>query len=196
MKIVSFYTTENGYKEVYEKNLKPGLIKYNLEYEITAVKNISNWYSGQSFKSSFILDRLSNLKEDLIWIDVDATIEKKPKLLYEIPKEYDIAVFFLDWFKMWRNEEGGKKMELISATMMFRYNEKVLKLVKKWKEECNKNTGLWDQRVLQKLLEEDNTLKVYKLPPEYCAIVLHNNELPKYIKEPVLIQHQASRNKK
>ncbi len=191
MKIVSFYTKNNRYEEVINKFLLPSLKKFKLDYQIESFDNLGTWNQATSFKSNFILQSLDRHQQDIIWIDADATIEQYPKLLFEIPSEYDIAVFYLDWDLQYR--KNTHKYELISATMMFRHNPRVITFVQKWIKACKDYPNIWEQKVLQNLLEKDDTLKVYKLPVDYCSIVLQNNKLPGYIKNPIIIQHQASR---
>ena len=193
MLIVSFYTKDNSYQKVINRYLLPTLKKWDLEYYIEPIESLGNWSRNTSFKAEFILQMLEKWKQDIIWIDADATIEQYPKLLYNIPIEKDIAVFYLDLYLHWRNISNQKKRELISATMMFRYNPKVIKFVKEWISRCKANPNMWEQKVLQNLLEKDNTLNIYKLPQEYCSIVLYNDKVPKYIKNPIIIQHQVSR---
>ena len=77
---------------------------------------------------------------------------------------------------------------------MFRYNERVLNLVKEWVRRT-KTASEWEQVVLQKLTEENKDIKIYKLPVEYCTVVMHDNSIPKYIKKEdvKILHHQASR---
>ncbi len=193
MLIVSFYTKNNSYKEVMEEYLLPTLKKWDLKYYIEPIDSLGNWNKNTSFKADFVLKMLEKWKQDIIWIDADATIEQYPELLYNIPLKYDAGIFYLDWYLHWKNQPNQTKRELISATMMFRYNPKVLEMVKEWIKQCKLNPDIWEQKVLQNILEKDNTLNIYKLPPEYCSIILDNKRLPNYITSPVIIQWQASR---
>ncbi|GAH15924.1 unnamed protein product, partial [marine sediment metagenome] len=188
-----FYTKNNRYREVMNKFLLPTLKKWDLKYYIEAIESLGNWNKNTSFKANFILEMLEKWKQDIIWIDADATIEQYPNLLYNIPPDKDIAVFYLDWYLHWKKKPNRNKRELISATMMFRYNPKVIKFVKQWIKQCEENPYIWEQKVLQEMLKTDNTLNVYELPPEYCSIILYNGKVPRYIEKPVIIQHQASR---
>jgi len=190
--IISYYTP--NYAPVMEKYLMPTIQKFNLESDIQAVSSLGNWQNNTKFKPSFILSMLDKHKKDLIWIDADATIEQYPALFWQIPQEYDIAVYYLDWFLHWKNKPNQPIRELVSATMMFRYNDKVMNLVYQWRQNCrDNNTGTWEQKILEQTLMKHTEINVYNLPNEYCCILLQDNSIPKYIQNPVIIQHQASR---
>jgi len=190
----SYYTYNTPYQKVMETHLLPSLKKFNLIYDIEAVPDLGNWQKNTSFKSEFILKMLLKHKKPIVFIDADATIEKHPSLFWEIPEEYDIAVHYQDWYKQWRNRNDGDRFDLLTGTIMFRYNEKVLSLVRKWVERT-KNSTKWEQKILQELTEQDKDIKIFKLPVTYCTVNKHKGEIPNYIKpEKVVIRHwQASR---
>ncbi len=175
-------------------HLLPSLKKYQLTYEVKAVEDLGSWQKNTAYKSEFVLDMLLKHKKSVIFIDADATIQRFPALFEQISSEFDIAVHYQDWWKQWRNNDCGKRFDLLSGTIMFRYNERVLALVRNWTEKM-KSSGEWEQKILQKLTEENQEIKIYKLPVEYCTVIMHNKSIPKYIKseEVVILHHQKSR---
>ena len=191
---ISFFTSKSPYEKVMNTYLRPSLERWNLIHDIQAIKDLGNWQKNTSYKAQFVLDMLLKHKKTVVFIDADATIEKHPSLFWEIPEEYDIAVHYQDWYKQWRNDNCGKRFDLLSGTIMFRYNEKTLSLVRKWVERT-KTFTIWEQKVLQKITEENKDIKIFKLPVEYCTVNNHKGEIPNYIKpEEVYIRHhQASR---
>ncbi len=191
---ISYYTKNTPYQKVMETRLLPSLKKFNLIHDIEAVEDFGNWQKNTSYKAQFVLQKLLQHEKTVIFIDADATIEKYPSLFAQIPLEFDIAVHYQDFYKQWRNDLCGKRFDLLTGTIMFRYNERVLSLVRKWVERTKTST-IWEQKVLQKLTEENKDLKIYKLPVEYCTVIKHKGEIPGYIKkEDVVIKHhQASR---
>ena len=192
MLFISYYTKNTPYEEVINKQLLPSLKKWELKYYIEGVDDLGSWANNTDFKATFILRMLEKYKQDVVWIDADATIEKYPSLLFEIPPEYDIAVHYLDWQKHWHQKKD--KFELVSATVLFRYNEKTLRIIKEWiKNNKTKPSHKWEQKILQEVIEKDKEIKVYRLPVEYCCVVLSRDKIATYIKDPVIIQHQASR---
>ena len=47
---------------------------------------------------------------------------------------------------------------------------------------------------MQFVLEKtNNKLKIYELPIEYITIIKQNGKYPDYIKEPIILHHQVSR---
>ena len=191
---ISYYTSATPYQKVMEKYLLPSLKKFDLPYDIEAIEDRGNWSRNTSYKAKFVLQKLLQHKKGVVFIDTDATIEKYPSLFAQIPPEYDIGVHYQDWYKQWRNSDCGKKFDLLTGTIMFRYNERVLSLVRKWVARV-KSSPTWEQVVLQRLTEENKDIKIYKLPVEYCTVITHKGEIPKYVKKEdvVILHHQASR---
>jgi len=193
--IISYYTVNTKYEEVMNTHLLPSLKKFDLEYQISGIDSLGNWQENTTYKATFICERLHNLHRDIIWLDADCIVQRYPTLLYEIQDIKDIAVFYLDWYKHWRSQEGQLKEELISATMLFRYRDNVLKTLEKWIEANEKNTNnVFEQKIFQDVLDiNEFNLNIERLPAEYCAIIKHDGKLPNYINNPAIIQYQASR---
>jgi len=59
--------------------------------------------------------------------------------------------------------------------------------------EANITSRVCDQPILEQVLGERKDIKVFELPVQYCAILNHEDILPDYIKDPVIVQHQISR---
>ena len=191
---ISYYTKNTPYEKVMNTHLKPSLERWNLIHDIEAVEDFGNWQKNTSYKAKFVLQKLLQHKKPVVFIDADATIEKHPSLFWEIPEDYDIAVHYQDWYKQWRNDPCGKRFDLLSGTVMFRYNERVLSLVRKWVERTKISTK-WEQKVLQALTEENKDIKVFKLPVTYCTVIMKKGEIPNYVKKEdvIILHHQASR---
>lgn len=191
MRFISYYTLNTPYEMVAQKYIIPTLKKWNLKYDVQGVKNLGNWYANTGYKSKFILDMLEKHKEDVIFLDADATVEKFPSLFYKISKEYDLACHFLDWEKQWNQKDKPK--ELLSGTMLWRYKSKVLDLIKRWREEVKKNPHVWEQKILQITIAKEKDIKIYDLPASYTAIAMNNGHPKAYVGEPVILHHQVSR---
>ena len=192
MIFISYYTPQ--YKEIAFNNLIPSLAKYNLINFVEQVNNLGNWYKNTAYKALFIKKYLEiQENNEIVWIDVDATIEQYPVLFFNIPKEYDIAFHYLDW-NTWYGYKNHIK-ELLTVTMFFRKNEKIINLCDEWYSEAFK-TNEWEQKVLQRIIPKYN-LKIYELPIEYCYMKTRpRNQTPLVKCEPVIIHHQASREMK
>lgn len=192
MIFISYYTS-GVYKDVMNNHLLPSLKRWNLQYDIEEVKDFGSWQLNTGFKSKFIKKMLLKHKQNICFLDADATIEQYPDLLFNIPDEYDIAIHLLDWMLFWRNRPGQKQRELLSGTMVIKYKESTLKLLDEWidRVEIDKNTK--EQKVLENIVVNNSRYKVYNLPPSYCAIIKFDGSVPEYIGDPIILHHQVSR---
>lgn len=193
MIFISYYTKNTPYEEVMNTHLLPSLKKWKLDYDIKAVEDMGDWQKNTSYKPTFILEMLEKHKRDVIFNDADAIIQQYPKLFEDISHKYDLACHYLDWFLHWRNVQGQKKRELLSGTMLFRYNPRVIALLKQYIKDCEKTPNMWEQRILQSLLERRPDMKIYELPASYCAVIRYDNKVPSYIQCPVIVHYQKSR---
>ena len=198
IKKIKFITFHTGglYEELVYNCFIPSCERFGLDYEVFYKENTHDWNKNTRYKAKVILEALEKYPDkDIVFIDADAVIHTFPSLFYEIPKKYDIAVHYLDWYKFWRNIEGETKRELLTGTMFFRNNSKVKKLIKEWIEANEKDPYSLEQRVLQKLLSKKPEIKIYELPIEYIAFRKQNGEFPPFLKnKDIVIEHfQASR---
>ena len=191
MIVIAYYTSGN-YKKVAESHLIPSLKWWKLKYDIQEVPEFANWQEATGYKSKFILEMLKKHKEPVCYIDVDAYVLRYPELLFNIPEEYDLAYHNLDRFLQW-NITSPHRYELVSGTLFLRYNEKVIQLLELWQANVQKEIFTMEQLVLQRIMTKPHDYKVFPLPAEYCTILIHDNTIPKYVKEPVILHCQASR---
>lgn len=187
------FCTEGYYEKVMDKYLRPSLERWELPHKIYVKKSHKNWMKNTEYKAKIILEALNTFNTDLVFIDADGTVEKKPHLLYDIAKRYHIAVHYLDWYKHWRNTTGTRK-ELLSGTMFIRNNDMTKELIEDWIEFNKKiKQSQIEQKNLDDLLKQKPKIQVYNLPVEYCVVPKHDNSIPDYIGEPVILHHQVSR---
>ncbi len=193
MIFISYYTT-GVYEKVIRNYLIPSLVKWQLQYDIKEIKDHGSWQLNTQQKCIFIKEMLLKYKEDVCFIDADATIEKYPELLFNIPDEYDIALHLLDWQLMWRGIEGQEQRELLSGTMVLKYKESTLKLVNEWMNQVNDTRKhLKEQKVLENIILGNEVYKLYDLPASYCTIKKFDGSIPEHIPDPVILHHQISR---
>ena len=86
MIFISYYTS-GVYKDVMNNHLLPSLKRWNLQYDIEEVKDFGSWQLNTGFKSKFIKKMLLKHKQNICFLDADATIEQYPDLLFNIPDE-------------------------------------------------------------------------------------------------------------
>lgn len=190
MKYVTFYT-DGFYEEVYKTYVKPSTEKFNLDLKGYREHNYGDWTLNTRTKAKVALRALAQYDE-LVWLDADAEIVQQPILFESIPQEYDCAMFYLDWYKHWHEQEGNPKRELVNSVMLLRNRPNVVSLMEQWIE-ANITSRVCDQPILEQVLSERKDIKVFELPVQYCAILNHEDILPDYIKDPVVLQHQISR---
>ena len=191
--IISWYTKQTEYDSIMRNYLIPSLQKLNIPYKIYPVDSIGNWQQNTNLKPLVIETAFQDLDTDLLIVDADAKIYQYPKLLEEIPEEYDMAIFYLDWDEWYHN--GSKQKELCSGTLYIRNKPICQALIRWWIKICSSH-NLTDQKALKKALLAFPNIKIYKLPYEYCWI----NSLPSgdkpFVERPkeVVVEHfQVSR---
>ncbi len=193
--IYSFYTEDSPYREIINKYLIASINKLEkrIPLEIIKAQNFHHWGKNVAQKPLIILQLLDEGKDNIAFIDADATIEQYPQLFHDIPEEYDIAYYTLDWDSWYKNESHIK--ELISSTMYFRNRDKVKSVCREWYAKAE-DGSIWEQKILEGILEKRKDIKIFELPIEYCYIkTLPSGKEPHVkVEKPVIIQHQISRN--
>jgi len=190
---ISYYTINTPYEEEAKKYLIPSLKKFNLPYDVQGIPDLGSWQKNTHFKAQFIKKCLLYYKSPIIFLDIDATIEKYP-VLFEKLKNYDISYHELDWFLQWRGQKGDRK-EILSGTLYLNYTPIIMKFLDRWIEINNQKTQ-WEQKNMSETLKEyKDKLKTYPLPYEYIVIPRQNGQLPPHIKqeEVIIYHHQSSR---
>ncbi len=189
---ISYYT-KGSYEQIAQEHLLPTLKRHSLPFEVKKVADTRNWYRNTAYKATFILEMMEKHQKDVVFIDCDAEILRFPTLFYEIPEEIDVACHILDWWYFWHNRTDRAKFDLLSGTMLFSYNQKVLDLTKRWIEKLREEQRPFEQKTLQEIIEQDKDINLYNLPPKYCAIIKEDGSISEYMNPPVILHYQASR---
>ena len=179
--IVSYYTVDTLYEDLAKCFVK-SLEKYKAPYRVEGVPNLKTWHNNTNYKPSFLLRMLEGFpSKSIIWIDCDAKLLCYPTLFDSL--DCDVGAYEFER----RLYQAGMRSpkELLSGTLFLRNNKQVRDVVKKWKQKCEENPLTWDQKSLEKVLNDD----YYRLPPEYCCI----DKVMRKIKNPVVMHYQASR---
>jgi len=179
IKIISFHTDDAFYSSM-AKKLEQSCLQFELKYQIEKIQSKGSWVFNCAYKSNFILDKLSEEKENdcIIWVDSDAQIVKYPELLFSTQNDFGI-----------RAEPGGRtkkpsKREAISlpsnwpttvpfqwfnsGTMFFRKVPTILEMINQWIS-IQSGTNKWDQWSLQEAWCNVQP-KTEWFPREYCQI--------------------------
>lgn len=209
--VIGYYTEDRNYKEL-AHNMKASVERQGIKCHIEKrtswkceMPKPTSWVLNCS-QCSYFIEEMMKLFPDtnLLYLDADAVMEKRPKLFLDDAIDFDFGAPFLT------NEYV--KDELQSNTLFFRACDETKKLVQDWRLlQDERNFQLlqgkyakpfkeaWDQRVLQDVLVASNC-KIKKLPWEYGKITVtpRGDELMKGVKpeDIVISQHQASRQNK
>jgi hypothetical protein len=176
-KVIAFHSDEQLYIDC-GKRLKDSLIKLNIQHEIIPVKWRGSWQATSELKPTIILRALERYIENVVYLDIDAVVQKYPKLFDTI--EDDVAVHYKD----------GK--ELLASTVYFKNCDKTKELIETWIETFPKADGrMREQKCLDYVLKRSKC-SVYKLPAPYALIF----DTMKKQGPPVIEQFQASRRAK
>lgn len=183
--VISYYTKDRIYQEEIKK-LITSLKKFNLNYDIDGIDSLGNWQRNTYYKAVFIKRKLIQHKDkNVLWLDADVILRSYPILFNDM--KADFAVHYIDWRKYKRQP----RIELNTSVMYFANNEKVKKLIDLWIAENKRkiNSGIWEQKNLQNILNSYKDLNIYKLPASYCQIY----DLMRMAGKPVIELFQASR---
>lgn len=191
---ISYYTKNTIYEEAINKYLLPSLRKFDLEKHIYAIDSKENWRQNAIQKPLILKEALEMFPDyDIIWQDADSEILEYPKLLFELPKSYDIALCYLNWMLHY----GKAGMEMLDGTVLWRNTEKNRKFINELISRSTKK-GIDHQKTMSKMLEEKEDVCVYPLPRSYSYITSKpNGEKPVIeLENPVIVHHQLSREAK
>ena len=175
--ICAFYTEGTPYEEIILK-LEESLIALGLRYKIKGYASRGSWVANCAIKPEFLLNCLTDHDGDILYVDADAIIHKRP----EIVCGPSIGIYY----KPHRNGER----ELLSGTIFLKQG--AISLVEDWVNEQRTHPGKWDQKTLQTVLNRSN-MTPYHLPQGYCKIFDAKWEVEQ---ELFIEHHQASRKHK
>lgn len=189
--VVGYYTDGNGYEKEIVK-MERSVHRFGLDCYTESIP-VTDWQSATQYKAKFLLDIAKSSPDKLIlYLDADAEMIRYPEFIDNFSG--DFAVPYIDW-----SEYGRSDMkELVSSAILFRSNKNVIALLEDWVKACAERSQIWDQKVLQLLVNEclsgqtEKTrqgVKVERLPDAYCHIDGSMGDESKA----VIRQHQASR---
>lgn len=180
--IVAFYTTNSIY-EAEARRMVASAKRLGLAASPTPIQSAGSWVNNASRKAEFLLTERDAKRGPLLYVDVDAVFHRDP---WPPLLEYDcdIAVHY--------SADG----RLISATILINDTPAAHDLLSIWRDRSNANKEIWDQVVLQEIIEEDlqsnaPKYRVTRLLVSFCWIFdrLNNARV-----DPVYIEQlQASR---
>ncbi len=186
--IVAFYTANSFYEQEAER-MVASAVRLGLCVTATAVTSAGTWVRNAALKPTFLLGERKAKRGPLLYVDVDAVFHRNPWPALAV-YDGDLAV---------RYANDGR---LISATILINDTPAACRLLEIWKERCDKDPDVWDQVVLQQILEEDQAsnapqFRVASLPIAFCWVFdrLNNEETDVVYIEQLQASRQATRRK-
>lgn len=182
--IAAYHTNDRLYSEQAIR-LKRSVELFNLPHHIKSIDTLGTWQKNTQYKPTFLLDTMEKFLEyNIVYVDVDAEFKQYPILFDSLSNDCKlIAAHQLNHFF---HRKRKRPLELLSGTLFLPNTATIRNTVKIWKEQCELNPSMWDQRVLEKVVGTNFQL----LPEEYCFIFdyKYNREMT-----PVIVHYQASR---
>lgn len=183
--VVAYHTNDILYTNE-AKRLCASAARLKIQTNITVIESQGDWNKNTSFKSAFLEQKRLELRGPLLYVDVDAVFHRSP-LEYLLSLDCDIAVC--------RDLDTG---QLLSGTLYLQDTQQTIMLMNEWSRQCKLRPEVWDQKVLQDILDRDknsleNKYHVHELPISLCWIFDSESNLKKSFEE-IYIEHlQASR---
>lgn len=173
---LSCYTENSIYADEI-KRLDSSCASFGLYRRFEAYPSRGSWSANVHYKAEMLLRELESLPENhrVVFLDADAVITRYPELFTDLDCDFACHI------------RGGQ--ELLSGTIFARNTEATRKLVRQWVSYCKSSPEVWDQKLLQKAVEEAKDLNFQSLPADYCAIFDSMSEAG----SPVIVHLQASR---
>jgi len=183
MWIVTAYYTPKYQKHT--NRLVESLERFNIPNDVCLVNDLGDWYKNIQFKPVFLQQMLEkHAPKSIVYVDVDAEFLSYPSYFDELDLlDVNIAVHVLDHSKYRRKQVPP---EMLSGTIFLKNTEEARIINSAWKQECDKNPQLWDQRALAIVLK-NHAYSI--LPASYCTIF----DYMLSVKDPVIKHYQASR---
>jgi len=174
--ICSMFTINTPYQEEI-KHLQKSLDDLNLPYEFVGVKPQGSWIKNTQLKSSVIKGVMDKYNKDVVWVDADAIMRKRPVFFDKV--DADLSFYTID---EWR--------EMFNGTIYLKNNKKVHSFLDEWTA-LNESNNLPDGANFQAILEVSwPKYNIVALPADYAKIF--DNDLIKS-SDPVIVHNQASR---
>ncbi len=84
------YFTPNGAYPALARKLQASLNRFELRSDIQSRPSFASWEDGCRYKSRFILEKLIQYREPVVWMDIDTEVWKYPQMLFG---DHDFAIY-------------------------------------------------------------------------------------------------------
>ena len=155
---------------------------FGLTHSVEEVPGKGNWSRNTKLKATYIRDKMTESPGvPIVWLDADARVRRDPVLFSTL--NADMACYY------------RRDTELLSGTLFFSGSQAARSVVDQWIAANERRPGVFDQKNLQQVVEQNASnpeFRLERLPPAYCLfdlLVKHD----KQITAPVIWHRQASR---
>jgi hypothetical protein len=178
--VIGYYTDDPVYRQHFDI-LRWCLDKYGITHDYTKIP-VSNWLAATAYKPTLILEKIKKHEHPVLYLDVDCFVHQDITGYFGKIEE-DLGTHVLE-----------ATNELVSSTLYFKFNANTVDLLEKWIQGMRENPTVWDQQVLQGIIDrkEVKDLRVRQIEPEYLYVFDLSKAAHPHLK-PVIEQLQASR---
>jgi hypothetical protein len=190
-RVISFYTADTPY-QLEIQNLIASCNRFAVSIDVEAVESFGSWELNCAFKPFFILKKLNEYKQPVLWVDADGVFTCFPEWIEAFNADISVRI----------NESlpASHPSKVISSTLFVNYNSNAIECMHAWAKESarqlldpSRKEEFWDQIALRDVLFSDkNRFNIAGLPLSYAKNFDHPEDLKSF--EPSVIEHyQASR---
>jgi hypothetical protein len=155
--IVVSYWTNDAYKE-YGLRMEASAKRLGLPTSCDALADRGSWQANNYIKPAFILDKLNQFNQPVLWVDADAVFHRMPDFLLWETSGFDVAAYYHGVKNPW------------AGTLFFQDNLASRKLLKLWIRLIQEAQPGMDQDVLSTVLAKSYEFNTLRLPPSYCWV--------------------------
>jgi hypothetical protein len=180
--IVGFHTNDALY-EAEARRMSKSAARLGLDVSLTTYASAGSWVRNASLKAGFLAKMRETIRGPLLYVDVDSVFHRDPWPVLA-DSDADIEVYF------------AANGDLLAGTILIADTPAASRLMALWHARCEQNPDVFDQVVLQSILEEDGRsatpqFTVSRLSVSFCWIFDRLNNEP--VDMVYIEQLQASR---
>jgi hypothetical protein len=172
-KIISYYcdVDDSKYYEKCYHRLKKKLDEYDYDYDMVKVENLGSYKENCRRKPNFIIDKIKEHDEDVVWLDIDTILINRMTEVDIIPPEIDLT------FASSNGNIGGCK----ASPIFIKNNERSKKFLHQWRDNVNSSRDqqfeCFDHEVLFHAIQvAGNYCNIGFLNENYCTWPGRENE--------------------
>jgi hypothetical protein len=157
MIFISFFTPDGAYPDLAGK-LVASLDRLRLRSDVQMRPRFADWVDGVRFKPRFILDRLLEHRQPVVWLDVDTEVRRHPQLLFG---KQDFAIY--NWLADKGHHLDGEipfdrrstRLMCSGGVQKWGYTAPAIELLLRWNRRVDERTDReWDDPLLDEVFNQ------------------------------------------